>query len=438
MKAKHWKGALAVAAIAGILAFTACDNPAGGNSGDDDPVDDDPIVTVTSVTVGPGTAIVERGGSRNFTATVTGTGDPAQTVTWTVSGGGAGTSIGSTTGQLTVAAGETAIGLTVTATSTADTSKTGGAAVTVILPKAGMLSAAGNTVTGDAAYYYDPDYDSYKGVFIADRTVTLSPFQIAKYETTYELWYTVYRWATDTAARGDNVYAIANQGVEGHDGTEGAAPTEAGKYEPVTTITWRDAIVWCNAYSEMWGKEPVYYTDSGYTTVLRTSTNDTGTNTPADSAVMKPGANGYRLPTEAEWEYAARGGTPNPDGPFAYKWAGTDEESALGDYAWYYDNSYSLGSGHADYGTNPIGGKTGNGLGLHDMTGNVWEWCWDWYDSISSPETVSNPTGPDSGASRVFRGGSWSFVASGCAVARRGDLGPGSRSADLGFRVACP
>jgi hypothetical protein len=74
---------------------------------------------------------------------------------------------------------------------------------------------------------------------------------------------------------------------------------------PIAYISWRDAIVWCNAYSEMSGREP-YYTDSFYTTVLRISTNDSGTETVADGATMKPGANGYRLPTEAEWEYAGR------------------------------------------------------------------------------------------------------------------------------------
>jgi hypothetical protein len=127
--------------------------------------------------------------------------------------------------------------------------------------------------------------------------VTLSPFYIAKHETTYELWYEVYQWAT-SIDRGVNKYTFANKVREGHNGTDGDAPTEAGKNEPVTYISWRDAIVWCNAYSEMSGKGPVYYTDSGYGMVLRVSTDAFGTNTAADKAVMKARANGYRLPVE--------------------------------------------------------------------------------------------------------------------------------------------
>jgi formylglycine-generating enzyme required for sulfatase activity len=187
------------------------------------------------------------------------------------------------------------------------------------------------------------------------------------------------------------------------------------------------------------GKDPVYYTDNTYTTVLRASTNTTGTATPADNAVMKPGTDGYRLPTEAQGEYAARGGgTPAPIDPFVYKWAGTNDENLLTNYAWYKYNSHDVENSAPDYGTNPVGGKTANTLGLYDMSGNVWEWCWDWHGAIDATETVTDPTGPAPDTDRVRRGGCWNTVASYCAVSYRAYGRSNGGFNDLGFRVSCP
>ena len=138
----------------------------------------------------------------------------------------------------------------------------------------------------------------------------------------------------------------------------------------------------------------------------------------------------FRLPTEAEWEYAARGG----NGSGAYRYAGSN---TLADVAWFGDNSYSLGSNHPDYGTHAVGTKAPNALGLYDMSGNVWEWCQDWFDdSYYASSTDTNPAGPESGSSRVIRGGSWYNYAGYCRVAYRNYFYPSGRYFNNGLRLA--
>lgn len=136
----------------------------------------------------------------------------------------------------------------------------------------------------------------------------------------------------------------------------------------------------------------------------------------------------FRLPSEAEWEFAARGGNKSR----ACKYAGSN---TLGDVAWYIDNSYSMGSSDSDYGTHPVGSKAPNELGLYDMSGNVWEWCQDRYDSYSG-DVQTNPTGSVSGSNRVRRGGSWVCLARYCRVSRRQQDAPTIADDHLGFRLA--
>jgi len=170
-----------------------------------------------------------------------------------------------------------------------------------------------------------------------------------------------------------------------------------GSTRPVESVSWYDAVLFCNKMSALEGRELVYTINGG----------DVSCNF---------GAKGYRLLTDSEWEYCARSGQ-------RFKYSGSDD---VNEVAWY--------SGNSGGETHPVGLKKPNGFGLYDMSGNVWEWVWDWYGDYSSGTQV-DPQGPTSGSNRVFRGGCWNYDPEDERVSIRNNNTPTFRDVNIGFRL---
>jgi formylglycine-generating enzyme len=223
---------------------------------------------------------------------------------------------------------------------------------------------------------------------------------------TYELWYAVKTWATA------NGYTFANAGEEGNIGTIGAAPNPATKNMPVTFINWRDAIIFSNAITQWYNAKKgtsytcVYYTDAAYTNPIKIVTNSSTIDTSAgtqDNPYVKADATGFRLPSSNEFELAARykgsDSSYNAKLQNGYYWTpGSYASGATADY-----NNAAATQAVSWYGANSDGRthqvdsanrKIANTLGLFDMSGNAWEWTFDWFPIFI-------------GSMRVIRGGSW-------------------------------
>jgi formylglycine-generating enzyme required for sulfatase activity len=241
------------------------------------------------------------------------------------------------------------------------------------------------------------------------KSVTISSFFIGKYEVTQKEWIEVME-TNPSRFKDDNL--------------------------PVEMVNWYDSVEYCNKRSTKEGLTPYYNIDKS-----KKDPNNKPDPHFGDLDNMKwtvtinPGANGYRLPTEAEWEYAADGGQLSKN----YTYSGSDFENEV---AWYWRNSGdkeltgfwqwpAIEQNHDR--TKPVGGKEPNELGVYDMSGNVREWCWDWYGDLAT--NVTDPKGSQSGFDRVWKGGGWMGDARFTETAFRGHLAANGTGPDQGFRV---
>jgi sulfatase modifying factor 1 len=273
-------------------------------------------------------------------------------------------------------------------------------------PPPGMaLIPAGSFTMGDSL---DGESDAFP------TSVYVSAFWVDANLVGYGEWQPVYSWATGHG------YSFVHAGVAG------------GANFPVQAVEWFDTVKWCNARSQQEGLTPVYYTDAGLPQVY----------TSGETNAVYPNwtVNGYRLPTEAEWEKAARGGLGGQRFPWGITISGSQANyyGCTAGCGFGYDlgpNGYNAIGNYPTnpYGTSPVGSFPANGFGLHDMAGNLFEWCWDWYAGTYAGGTdPRGPAGPSS--SRVVRGGYWSSGATQARCAYRDGGNPDVASNAFGFR----
>lgn len=240
----------------------------------------------------------------------------------------------------------------------------------------------------------------------------VSDFYIGKYEVTYDLWFRVRIWSEK---RG---YSYLSKGFEAGVGEEGTSPGE-NKYAPVGGVTWIDSVVWCNAYSEYSNLVPVYYTDN---LVLKG-----GADIMMLDEIEVKSTPGYRLPTESEWHYAAS--NRGDSDPRAISGDSQPFNSSLEGfkYAWYSANSKRE--------AHRVGELLPNELGIYDMSGNMWEWCYDWIGPYPDKWESNLPYVGSKGELKVKRGGGFLSFKSNIQLGNRGGFKPDSANKYYGFRV---
>ncbi|MDD2459866.1 MAG: SUMF1/EgtB/PvdO family nonheme iron enzyme, partial [Kiritimatiellae bacterium] len=250
----------------------------------------------------------------------------------------------------------------------------------------------------------DPDYGAY--------SLTAEAFFMDTNEVTMAKWDAVYAWALT------HDYGFDNAGS--------ARAVADGAYHPVNTVNWFDCVKWCNARSEMEGREPAYYTDSAFTQVYRAGQ--------TLSPFVKANTIGYRLPTATEWQYAARGG----ESSLRFPWGDTIDHTKANYRGEPSSSSYDLGYagydtrysyyGYQPYGTYPFTAPVNsfpegvNGYGLMDMGGNVQEWVFAWLSGYE-------------GVYRLYQGSGWGSVAYSCRIAHASSSTPDSTNYYYGFRT---